>query len=149
MFIEILDQHDVAYLIVGGQAVIFHGHARLTGDVDFFFRPDPENSARLFGALMEFWDGEVPGLLDATELVPEGVIVRFGVPPNRIDLINSVDGVTFDEAWPHREEALMTVCNREVPVAYIGIDALIRNKEASARPKDLDGLAYPKKARDG
>jgi hypothetical protein len=148
-FIAILAHHRVDYMIVGGQAVILHGHARLTGDVDFFFRSDQENRSRLFTALREFWKGEVPGLSSAAELAPEGVVVQFGVPPNRIDLINSVDGVSFDDAWSRREEALLRLADKELPVPYIGIHALIRNKEAAGRPKDLDDLAYLRRAAEG
>jgi hypothetical protein len=98
-FIGLLHSHEVRYLIVGGEAVIFHGHARLTGDVDFFFGREPANLARLFAALDAFWDGDVPGLTSAADLSPHGTIVQFGQPPNRIDLINAIEGVRFDEAF--------------------------------------------------
>lgn len=67
-FIKILHKHKVAYVLVGGQAVIYHGHARFTGDVDFFYLNDPENSERLFHGLQEFWGGEIPGVNSAEEL---------------------------------------------------------------------------------
>ncbi len=129
VFIELLHRHGVRYLIVGGEAVIYYGHSRLTGDVDFFFAGDLENRRRLFDALAEFWEGDVPGLRGSEELAPEGIVVQFGVPPNRIDLIRSIDGVSFDEAWIAREEAVLVSADSAVPMYYIGLDELIKNKE--------------------
>lgn len=141
-FVKLLHEHDVRYLIVGGEAAIFHGHVRLTGDVDFFFANDTDNAARLFRALAGFWDGQIPGLASAEELTAEGLIVQFGLPPNRIDLINQITGVTFEEAWDNRVEAIMVDAESRTPIPYIGVDTLVKNKRATGRPKDLDDLAY-------
>ena len=141
-FIELLHAHGVRYLIVGGEAVILHGHVRLTGDVDFFYSRDQANSERLFDALTEFWDGDVPGLEGADDLGPEGTIVQFGVPPNRIDLINAIEGVDFHEAWRGRVDGALVTEDGEIPLPYIGLDELIENKRATGRPKDLDDLDY-------
>jgi hypothetical protein len=89
----------------------------------------------------------VPGLEGSEDLAPEGTIVQFGLPPNRIDLIRSIDGVSFDEAWNGREEAVLVCGNSEVPMYYIGLNELIRNKERVSRPRDLDDLAYQRRAR--
>lgn len=141
-FIELLHAHGVRYLIVGGEAVIFHGRIRLTGDVDFFFANDAENADRLFNALTEFWGGDVPGVLRADELTRDGLIIQFGLPPNRIDLMNDIEGVTFEEAWPGRVVAVMIDGERETPIPYIGVEALAENKRAAGRPKDLDDLDF-------
>lgn len=144
-FIESLEAHGVRYLIVGGEAVILYGHARLTGDADFFYSADAANAERLFRALRGFWAGDVPGVASPSDLTEAGMIFQFGRPPNRIDLINQIDGVTFEQAWPGRLKVEMAGGNIPTPVSYIGIEALIRNKEASGRPKDLDDLAYLKR----
>jgi Nucleotidyltransferase of unknown function (DUF6036) len=141
-FISLLAAHGVRYLIVGGEAVILHGHVRLTGDVDFFFAAEEDNVARLFAAIEDFWDGDVPGLRGAEELLETGVVVQFGLPPNRIDVISSIDGVTFAEAWPGRVEAVLVGPDEEVPMWFIGVEALVKNKRASGRAKDLDDLDY-------
>ncbi len=141
-FIRLLAGHDVRYMIVGGEAVIYYGHARLTGDVDFFFDASAENAGRLFSALGEFWKGNIPQVGSAEELREPGLVLQFGVPPNRIDLINGISGMSFTEAWPSRHAVPMTVAGAEVPVVYLGLKDLIRNKAASARPKDLDDLGY-------
>lgn len=71
-----------------------------------------------------------------------GVRYLIGLPPNRIDLINSIAAVDFEEAWAERVEAVMVGEDRQTPIPYIGVDALVKNKRAAARPKDLDDLSY-------
>src|SRR5258708_7354328 len=92
-FVHLLQVHKVKYIVVGGEAVIYHGYPRFTGDIDFFFSDAPENVQAIFAALREFWGGTVPGIQSAEELAEPGVIVQFGRPPNRIDLLNRIDGV--------------------------------------------------------
>ena len=147
-FLERLGWHGVQYLIVGGEAVIFYGYARLTGDTDFFYGRDSANVERLFRALGEFWDGEIPGVAAAHELTSPGVIIQFGVPPNRIDLINEVDGISFEAAWQSRVEARLKTPGGETPVYYLALDDLVRNKQVAGRPKDMDDLAYLRRAQE-
>ncbi len=132
----------VRYVVVGGEAVTLHGHVRLTGDVDVYYSSDSENLRLLFAALESFWDGDVPGIDSPSALAPEGVVVQFGLPPNRIDLLNAIDGVSFDEAWAGHVEAVIVGEGDEIPLRFIGLDALVKNKRASGRPKDLDDLSY-------
>ena len=73
---------------------------------------------------------------------PEGVIIQFGSPPNRIDLINSIAGVGFEEAWAGRVDAVLVTADGDVPLPFIGLEALVKNKRAAGRPKDLDDLSY-------
>jgi hypothetical protein len=122
--------------------VIYHGHVRLTGDVDFFLADDSGNTDRVFAALEEFWDGDVPGIEGPEDLSPEGTIIQFGLPPNRIDLMNSIDGVEFAEAWQGRVEAMLVTTDGDVPMSFIGLEALAKNKRATGRPRDLDDLSY-------
>jgi hypothetical protein len=106
--LRLLADHRVRYVIVGGQAVIFYGSVRLTGDVDFFYERTEQNAQRLFAALSTFWNGDAPGLRDADELAERGLILQYGVPPNRIDLINELEGVSFDECWSGKKTASMS-----------------------------------------
>jgi hypothetical protein len=77
-----------------------------------------------------------------------GAIIQFGVPPNRIDLINEIDGVDFASAWRSRVEAMLVTEARETPIQYMSLDDLIKNKQLAGRPKDMDDLAYLTKARE-
>lgn len=144
-FIRLLDSHGVKYMIVGGEAVIYYGYPRLTGDVDFFYSWDDKNVTLLFETLLEFWDGDIPGIESKDELKTPGYIIQFGSPPNRIDLMNSIDGVDFDEAWKKSKTEQIEVSGNVVPVYYLGLEHLIKNKKASGRDKDLDDLSYLKK----
>jgi len=147
-FLLLLARHRVNYVIVGGEAVIYHGHARLTGDVDFYYESSRENTLKLYEALSEFWSGDVPGVSSWEELTESGIILQFGVPPNRIDLLNSIDGVVFEEAWENRVEVTTEISGKTVPVYFLGLNELIKNKEAMKRPKDLEDLKYLWKARE-
>lgn len=141
-FIRLLYRFEVKYLIVGGEAVIYHGHARLTGDVDFFYEPSKENADKLFRALREFWRGDVPGVDNNDELLRKGMIFQFGRPPNRIDLINDLETVSFEEAWSDKEIVEMVSESSSTPVYYIGLEHLIKNKESIERPRDIEDLRF-------
>jgi hypothetical protein len=136
-------RHGVRFLLVGGEAVIYHGYPRLTGDVDFWFEQTAANASRLFIALTEFWSGRIPGVVAERELLEPNVVVQFGRPPHRIDLVSSIDGVTFDQAWRgHVEERLELEGESPVPLAIIGLADLVANKRAAGRHKDLDDVEH-------
>ena len=141
-FISLLAKHEVQSVIVGGAAVIFHGHIRFTGDVDFFYSTASENIKALFGALLEFWDGNVPGIRSHEELSEPALVVQFGRQPNRIDLLNRIDGVPFEEAWSSRIPLTMATPKGTVSLAMLSLPELLKNKRASGRPKDLDDLRF-------
>lgn len=84
--------------------------------------------------------GTIPGIQSADELAEPGVIIQFGRPPNRIDLLNRIDGVVFQDAWSNRLELRILSPTMNIPLFMIGFDNLLRNKRASSRPKDLDDL---------
>jgi hypothetical protein len=141
-FIRLLDKHNVKYVVVGGEAVIFHGHVRFTGDVDFFYSDETKNVRALFQALNEFWAGAIPGIEKPEELLEPGVIVQFGRPPHRIDLMNRIDGVGFEEDWIARLELAVAFQGSQIPLAMLSLEKLIQNKRAAGRPKDADDLKF-------
>ena len=142
--IRLFQELEVRFLVIGGEAVIFHGYPRYTGDVDFHYDPDLENANRLFAALLDFWGGDVPGIQAAEELTEEGLVLQFGRPPNRVDLLSRVSGVDFDVAWERRVKAVMN--DKELP--YLSLQDLISAKEAAGRPKDQQDLVYLKSLSD-
>ncbi len=141
-FLRLLAKHDVRYLVIGGAAVVYHGYARLTGDVDFLYDCSRENAGRLWSALVEFWGGSVPSVGSADELADPNLVVQFGRPPNRIDLIASLRTVPFDRAWQSRVDSQVSVGGVSVPVRFVGLGELRIAKQEAGRPKDLDDLAH-------
>lgn len=130
-FIGLLNSRGVEYLVVGGHAVAFHGYPRFTGDIDFFVAANEENARGLMTVLADFGFGGLG--IDVAALTRPRQIVQLGRPPNRIDLLTSISGVDFAEAWGSRIAGELD----GLPVFYIGREALLANKLASGRPKDL------------
>lgn len=141
-FLRLLARERVHYLIVGGEAVIYHGYPRVTGDVDFFYENTALNVCRLFHVLLAFWNGRIPGIKMPEELRENGVILQFGRPPHRIDLLNQIDGVKFKEAWPTRIRVQLKTKSGPVPASYINLEPLLKNKRATGRAKDLDDARF-------
>jgi hypothetical protein len=141
-FIQLLSQHRVRYLLVGGEAVIHHGYPRLTGDVDFFYQRTPANARRLYDALREFWGGDVPALSGAEDLVEPDVVIQFGRPPNRIDLISSLGTVEFERAWRRRVDERLHLRSSSVRLPIISLRDLIQSKRDAGRHKDLDDIEH-------
>ena len=128
-----LREGEAIFLIVGAYAVAVHGAPRSTGDIDIWVRPDPENAARVWKALVYFGAPvEAMGLTPA-DLSRPGTVYQIGQPPRRIDIITQISGVDFDDAWQSR--VLETVDGLELP--FLGREELLRNKLAAARTKDL------------
>jgi hypothetical protein len=111
--------------------VAVHGRPRATGDLDIWVEATPTNAPRVMAALIEF-GAPLMGLTQA-ELEAPGVGLHIGVPPRRIDILTVISGIVFAEAWPRRQATTLG----DVPCAVIGLDDLIANKRAAARPKDL------------
>jgi len=141
-FVRLLQRFAVRYLVIGGEAVIFHGYPRLTGDVDFFYERKAANVRRLFHALEVFWENDIPGVRAADELLEPGVIIQFGRPPNRIDLHNQITGVSFARGWDSRVAGRLQTASGFLRLHYVGLGPLLRNKRATARPRDLDDLEH-------
>jgi hypothetical protein len=119
------------YLLVGAYAMAAHGVPRATGDIDVWVRPRADNAQRVLLALQHF--GAPLFDLTAQDLVRPGTVFQLGVPPRRIDILTSIDGVAFDTAWARR---IVTHLD-DVAVAVIALEDLLRNKRAARRPKDL------------
>jgi len=141
-FIRLLAEHDVRYVIIGGEAVIFHGHARVSNNVDFFYEPTPENVDKLYEALDFYWTGDIPGLRSKDDFFIEGATIQFGDSPHMIVLYNSIQGVTFEEAWESKVEESIRINRKKYPLYFIGVEELIKNKKSLKRPKDKEDLKY-------
>ncbi|MDR4494487.1 MAG: hypothetical protein AB7P17_07685 [Nitrospirales bacterium] len=133
-FVEMLfalSETGADFLIVGAYAVAAHGHPRATGDLDIWIRPSPENAERVFQALQAF--GAPVSNLSREDLQHPDTVFQIGVAPFRIDILTSITGVNFDQAWQNK----MTITIEDRLVSCIGRDELLLNKKSTARPKDL------------
>jgi hypothetical protein len=127
---------DVRFLVVGAHAMAVHGVPRATGDLDVWIDPDAANSDRAWSAVVRFGAPLAAMGVTRADLGRPDQVVQIGLPPRRIDILTSISGVSFDEAWLdrviHEAEGLA--------VPFLGRAALVRNKKASGRAKDLADL---------
>lgn len=132
--LSLLNHHEVEYVVIGAHALAFHGHPRFTEDLDLWLAKTKENARRLNLALTEFglplpMDGEQRFLKDRQ-------MIRLGMPPNRIDLLNFGADLPFEEVFSRRLVADLD----GVPVPMISREDFIRSKRDSGRPKDFRDL---------
>ncbi len=128
-FIDSLNAHDVAYLLIGGWAVGLYGNPRATKDIDFLIAVDEENLDRLRVALEEFGAPEV----DVAHFRKRGNIFRMGRAPIQIDILNDADGIDFSECY--RRKTVINIGDTELSV--ISKEDLVKNKKATGRHGDL------------
>jgi hypothetical protein len=133
-FLRLLNAHRVEYLVVGGYAVGFHGYPRATVDLDVWIEMSSENAARVVDAVRAF-GFDLPSLTPQLFTRPT-TIVRFGLPPFRIEIMTTIDGVDFEAC---RRNAV-TFDAGGTPLPVISLDDLKRNKRAAGRYKDLADL---------
>lgn len=133
-FVELLNKHKVPYLIVGGYAVGVHGYPRFTGDLDVWINPDEKTAKLMVQIMKEFGFGSF-GLSESDFLTKENII-QLGYPPFRIDVLTTIDGVEFVDCYPNR----VVIEDEDVPVNFISLKDLRKNKESTGRRRDLDDL---------
>jgi len=135
-FLKSLISEKVEYLVVGGYAVGYYGHPRVTDDLDLWIAMSARNADRIMNALEEFGFSQTGASKDL--FLSKNQIIRMGVPPVRIELLTSIDGVDFDECYARREVGQLG----GLTVDFISLSHLKQNKRASGRPKDLDDLTH-------
>jgi hypothetical protein len=128
-----LNAHDVKYLVIGGHAVGIHAEPRGTKDLDIFIKADEENSKAVFAALADF-GAPLRNMTPADFNDKPTSVFQMGVPPARIDILQGIAGVSFDEAWDARVEGFL---DKDTPGHIISRQHLIQNKLASGRHQDL------------
>ncbi len=130
-FIQLLNAHSVQYLVVGGYAVAFHGHPRYTKDIDIWVWLEKSNAEKIVAALNDFGFASL-GLTPKDFLQPNKVI-QLGNPPNRIDILTDISGVTFEICYPKKK----SIDVDGVRIDFIDSESLKQNKKASGRHQDL------------
>ncbi len=126
-----LNAAKARYLLVGGWAVAIHAVPRATKDMDIWVEPSEENAAKVYRALAAY--GAPLGGVTVGDFATEGLVFQIGQPPNRIDILTSVDGVAFKVAWVSRHK----IKNDRQIIHLISRRHLIQNKLATGRPRDL------------
>ena len=135
-FIQLLNDHSVRYLVVGGYAVALHGHPRYTKDLDVWVKSGSENIKRLLEALEAFGFGSLD--LNVDDFLEPDTVVQLGRPAQRIHLLTELNGVAFDDSYATRQEVPI----KNVSVSFIGLEQLRKTKKASGRHQDLADLEH-------
>lgn len=133
-FIFLLNAENVRYVIVGGYAVAYHGYPRATADLDIFIDISKSNSAAVLAALKKF--GFSHPQITSEFFQKKGRVFCLGREPLRLEIINDIDGVTFAECYKHRIKTKLG----DLPINFVDLARLKRNKKASGRAKDLADL---------
>ena len=128
--LQALLDHGVKFLLVGAYAMGVHGYPRATGDIDIWVEPSSENSARVYRSMAAF--GAPLHEIDEATFATPGVVFQIGIAPRRIDIITTISGIRFDEAYQQRQ--VVEIEGLSIPILSLG--DLIRNKRATGRDKD-------------
>ena len=129
--LELLNAHEVEFVIVGAYALAFHGVPRFTGDIDILVKPDPGNAGKILNALKEFGFGSMD--LNESDFQEPEKVIQLGVAPVRVDLITSLTGVSWEDAFSGKVKDNYG----GIKIYYLGREELISNKKALGRKKDL------------
>ena len=133
-FIELLNAHNIKYLVVGGYAVTVHGYPRYTNDIDIWLWINKSNAENLIEVLKDFGFGSLD--IKVENFLNPNKVIQLGYPPNRIDLLTSISGVEFEDCYPKR----VSIDVAGIKIDFIDIESLKKNKKASGRHKDLNDL---------
>jgi len=138
--LNLFKKHNVKYLVVGGYAVMRYTEPRFTKDLDLFISVEIKNATAVYNALKEF--GAPLSGLTVKDFSQEGYFYQMGLPPMRVDIMMSIPGVKFDDAWSQRER--LTIDGIEMN--FISKKDLIASKKASGRSQDLIDVENLEKA---
>ena len=125
-----LSGNKARFLVIGAYAMGAYGYVRATGDFDIWVEPSPENSRKIYKALKIF--GAPLRQITTETFAEEDIVFQIGVVPRRIDIVTSIDGVSFKKAYPHREECKV----EKLKIPLLSKSDLIKNKIATGRKKD-------------
>jgi len=135
-FLRLLSSHNVKYLLVGGYAVGYHGYPRATGDMDIWIEMSKPNSKKIAATFRDF--GMPNEAISESLFLEKNKVIRMGVPPVRLEVITSASGVDFNECYSNREVIEID----EIPINFISLQDLKKNKHAAGRYKDLEDLEH-------
>ena len=133
--LQLLQEQTVEHLLVGAYALAAQGYPRSTIDIDIWVNPTPENSSKIYKALVQF--GAPLNEIEENTFTNKGIIFQIGVAPRRIDLITEITGdIEFEDAMARSTQVNID----DVPLNVLSIEDLIKNKDATGRPKDIEDV---------
>jgi hypothetical protein len=130
--LRVFNERKVKYLVVGGYAVSYFTEPRVTKDLDIFIDTSDENVAIVYAALATF--GAPLAEMTPKDFQDPAWGYQIGQPPSRIDILQELTAVDFKSAWDAGEDGLI---DSDIPVRYISVADLIKNKLALGRHRDL------------
>jgi hypothetical protein len=130
-FVELLNKHQVEYMVVGGYALAFHGEPRFTGDLDIWIDCTASNASKMVEVMNDF--GAASLGFTKKDFLSRKIIKQIGQPPLRIDIMGEIDGVSYKEAMNNKQ----FFRSQSLSIPFIGVEDFIKNKKASGRKKDL------------
>jgi hypothetical protein len=133
-FLLLLNQHKVKYLVIGGYAVVYYGYVRFTGDVDIWIEASEDNAKNLIEAI-DAYGFEVEEL-KSRDFEKDIIMFSMGADLLKIEITNRISGIVFNDCYPQRRETEL----EGVPISFIGLDDLKKDKKWSGRLKDLNDL---------
>lgn len=125
-----LNEFKVRYLIIGGYAFSVHAEPHYTKDIDIWIEPSPGNAKRTLRCLKEF-GAPVTSLVEKNFVEP-GFLLIFGREPNRVDILNHLDGLAFPKAYKASKKVLID----KISLRVVSLDHLILLKKLANRPQD-------------
>ena len=130
-FVSLCNKHEVNFLVIGGFAVSVHGYPRYTKDLDICIQLSDTNAEKIVEVINEF--GFASLQLEKADFLKPNFVTQLGHEPLRIDILNDIDGVSFDVAWKNRK--IVNYLGVEIP--FIGYNELLIIKKIAGRPQDL------------
>lgn len=130
-FFELLTRNNVRYLVIGGYAYAIHAEPRYTKDLDIFYESTEVNAGKLLQTIKDFGFESLELTMD--DFIKRGRIVQLGLSPLRIDLLNDVEGITFEDSWQNKIESKYG----SQTIYVLSKSDLIKHKQASGRDQDL------------
>ncbi len=142
--LQVFNECKVEFLIVGGYAVMKYTEPRFTKDLDVWVHNTADNSVRIFDALVKFGAPVKHDGITSATFSQANLVYQIGIAPVRIDVLTTITGVEFTDAWRNRVESTFF----GIPVHFISLRDLITNKQASGRSTDLEHLEHIRKQAD-
>jgi len=134
-FVNLCNKYEVEYLVVGGYAVSIHGYPRSTKDLDICIKVSEENALKMVQVINDF--GFASLKLTKEDFLKRDFITQLGNDPVRIDILNDLDGVPFEQAWLNKK----IIIYEGAPVNFIGYNELLKVKEKAGRPQDIADIS--------